>query len=82
MRNEKLTLMTLSEGADNEIKCGLANRYFKRISRIPFKEDILSEIEKLKPDVIVIALDLYDHIGGIDTLNLIRDQLDVNAWFE
>ena len=82
MQKEKLKLMTLSEGDNKEIKCGFANRYFKRISRIPSKEDIIQEIEKLKPDVMLIALNLYDRIGGIDTLNLIRDRLDVNAWFE
>ena len=82
MQNEKLTLMTLSKAANKEIKCGFASRYFKRIFRIATKEDVLPEIEKLKPDVVVIDLGLYDRIGGIDTLNLIRDQFDVNAWFE
>ena len=54
--------MMLAKGADKEIKCGLASRYFKRISLIPPKEDILPEIEKLKPDVVVIDLDLSNHI--------------------
>jgi len=64
--------MTLSEGADKEIKCGLASRYFKRICRIPSKEDIVPEIEKLKPDVVVIDLDLYDRIGGIGKKVILR----------
>ena len=50
--------MTLSEGTDKEIKCGLASRYFKRISRIPSKEDIIPEIDKYKPDVVVSDLEL------------------------
>jgi len=82
MEKEGIKLLTLFEGDDKEIKCGLASRYFKRISHIPSKEDILPEIEKLKPDVVVIDIDMYDRIGGIDTLNLIRDRLDVNTWFE
>jgi AmiR/NasT family two-component response regulator len=82
MHEGEIKLMTLSEGVNRGIKCGLTSRYFKRISRIPSKEDIIPEIEKLKPDVVLIDLNLYDRIGGIDTLNMIRDRLDVNAWFE
>ena len=82
MHREGIRLMTLVEGDDKEIKCGLASRYFKRICRIPSKEDIVPEIEKLKPDVVVIDLDLYDRIGGIETMHTIRDQFDINVWYE
>ena len=82
MHRERIKLMTLSEGADKEIKCGLASRYFKRISRIPSKEMIIPEIEKFKPDVVVIDLDLYDRIGGIDTMHTISDRFDIPVWYE
>ena len=82
MHRERIKLMTLSEGADKEIKCGLASRYFKRICRIPSKEDIVPEIEKLKPDVVVIDLDLYDRIGGIETMHMISDRFDIPVWYE
>ena len=82
MHRERITLMTLSEGADKEIKCGLASRYFKRFSCIPSKKDIVPEIEKYKPDVVVIDLDLYDRIGGIETMHMISDRFDIPVWYE
>ena len=82
MEKEGIKLMTLSEGADKEIKCGLASRYFKRISRIPSKEMIIPEIERFKPDVVVIDLDLYDRIGGIETMHMISDRFDIPVWYE
>jgi len=45
-------------------------------------EDLILEIEKLNPDAVEVDMGLYDRIGGIDALNMIRSQLDVNAWFE
>ena len=74
--------MTLSEGADKEIKCGLASRYFKRICRIPSKEMIIPEIERFKPDVVVLDMSLFEKIGGIETMHTIRDQFDINIWYE
>ena len=82
MHGEGIKLMTLSEGADKEIKCGLASRYFKRISCIPSKKDIVPEIENFKPDVVVIDLDLYDRIGGIETMHMISDRFDIPVWYE
>ena len=45
-------------------------------------EGLILEIGKLKPDAVEVDMGLYDRIGGIDALNMIRSQLDVNAWFE
>jgi hypothetical protein len=81
MHKGEIKLMTLSEGVNRGIKCGLASRYFKKISLIP-KEDIVPEIEKLKPDVVVIDLDLYDLIGGIETMHMISDRFDIPVWYE
>jgi len=74
--------MTLSEGVDKEIKCGLASRYFKRISLIPPEEDIITKIEKLKPDVVILDINLYKSIGGIETMHMIRDRFDIPVWYE
>ena len=82
MHRERIKLMTLSEGADKEIKCGLASRYFKRICRIPSKEDIIPEIERFKPDVVVLDLGLYDRVGGLETMHMISDRFDIPVWYE
>jgi len=46
------------------------------------EERLLSEIEKINPDVIVINLDLYARIDGIETTEKIRDQFDIPIWYE
>ena len=82
MQNEGIKLMMVNEASDGAIRCGITSRYFKRISRIPSKEDIIPEIDKLKPDVVILDSNLYKKIGGIETMYMIRDRFDVNAWFE
>ena len=77
MHKGGIRLMMLAEGADKEIKCGLASRYFKRISRIPSKEMIIPEIEKFKPDVVMMDLDLYEKMDGIETSRIIRNKFHV-----
>ena len=45
-------------------------------------EDLIMEIGKLKPDAVEVDMGLYDRIGGIDTVQMIKDRLNVNAWFK
>ena len=81
MQDEGLKLIIFGNGSNGSIRSGLSSRYFKKISLIP-KEDIVPEIEKLKPDVVVIDLDLYDLIGGIETMHMISDRFDIPVWYE
>ena len=41
------------------------------------KERMLSEIDKNKPDVAVMDLDLYERTDGIETSRKIRNRFDV-----
>ncbi|UCD31090.1 MAG: hypothetical protein JSW04_01650 [Desulfobacterales bacterium] len=45
-------------------------------------EDLILKIEKLNPDAVEVDMSLHDRIGGIDTVQMIKDRLGVNAWFE
>jgi chemotaxis response regulator CheB len=45
------------------------------------KESLLAEIEKTHPDVVVIDLDLYAKIDGIETSRKIRSQFDVPVMY-
>jgi hypothetical protein len=76
------SLMMLEIGFDQTIRCRHISEWYKIDFYVPSKEKLFSEIKKNKPDVVVMDLDLYNRIGGIDTLNMIRDRLCVNAWFE
>ena len=42
-------------------------------------EELLSEIEKTSPDVVVMDLDLYSKFDGIETSGKIRSQLVVSV---
>ena len=46
------------------------------------KERLLSEIEKINPDVVVMDLDLFSSNDGIETKEKIRDQLDIPVLYE
>jgi chemotaxis response regulator CheB len=50
-------------------------------SYVSSKENLLLEIEKIKPDVVVIDLDLYAKIDGIETSLMIRSRFDVPVMY-
>jgi hypothetical protein len=79
---EGLRLVRLEYGADGDILIRFISKWSKVDTEVSSIEDLILEIGKLNPDAVEISNDLYDRIGGIDTLNLIRDRLKVNAWFE
>ncbi len=78
---EGLKLVRVEHGIDGDILIRLISKWGKVDSHVSSIEDLILEIEKLNPDAVEISNDLYDRIGGGETLNLIRDRLDVNAWF-
>ena len=78
---EGLRLVRVQYGNDGDILIRFISKWGKIDTHVSNIEDLIQEIEKLNPDAVEISNDLYDRIGGGDTLNLIRDRLDVNAWF-
>ena len=40
------------------------------------------EIEKLKPDPVIIDMNLYDAIGGVEIKRKIEDRFDIPVWYE
>ncbi len=75
----ELTMMLLEEGPKNNIRCRVINGWFKIESYVYTKEEMLSEIEKNRPDVVV--LDLYAKIDGIEISRKIRNQFDVPVMY-
>ena len=76
-----LKLMMLDEGAGQEIRCRFISNWFKIDSYVP-KEGLLSEIEKINPDVVVIDMNLFERIGGIEAKQKIEGQFDIPVWYE
>ena len=78
----ELTMMLCEKGPENNIRCRTINRWFKIDSYVSSTEKLFLEIERAEPDVVVLDLDLYDHIGGIETMHTLRDRFDINVWYE
>jgi len=79
---EGLRLARVEYGKEGGILIRFISKWGKVDAHVSSIEDLILEIEKLNPDAVEVDMGLYDRIGGIDALNMIRSQLDVNAWFE
>jgi len=77
----ELTMMVCEKGPENNIWCRTINGWFKRDSYVSSKEKLLLEIEKVKPDVVMMDLDLYAKIDGIETSRMIRSRFDVQVMY-
>ena len=77
----ELTMILFEEGPINSIRCRVINVWFKIESYVYTNVGLLSEIEKNNPDVVVLDLDLYIKIDGIETSRKIRNQFDIPVWY-
>jgi chemotaxis response regulator CheB len=55
--------------------------WLKLESCLSTREELFRKIKKINPDVVVIDLDLYDRIDGIETSWMIRLQLDITVMY-
>jgi hypothetical protein len=76
-----LTMILFEKGPENNIRCLVINGWFKMESFIYTKEKLLSEIERNRPDVVVLNLDLYAKIDGIETSRMIRLRFYVSVMY-
>jgi DNA-binding response OmpR family regulator len=75
------SVMWLEIGNGKGIRCRFISEWFKMNSYVYTKEKLFSEIEKNKPDVVVMDLDLYATMDGIETSRRIRSQFDVPVMY-
>ena len=73
----ELTMMLFEKGPEKNIRYRVINGWFKLDSYVSTQEKLLLEIGKIKPDVVVMNLDLYAKIDGIETSRKIRSQFHV-----
>jgi chemotaxis response regulator CheB len=74
---EAQSVMWFEMGNDKGIRCRFISEWFKMDSYVYTKENLFSEIEKNKPDVVVMDLDLYASMDGIETSRKIRTRFEV-----
>jgi CheY-like chemotaxis protein len=76
-----LRAMFLEEGANGNIRCRFICDWCKIESYVYSNARLFLEIEKTHPDVVVMDLDLYAKIDGIEPSRKIRSQFDVPAMY-
>ena len=76
-----LMAMFIDEGSNKNIRCRFICDWCKVESNVNSNARLFSEIEKTHPDVVVIDLDLYAKIDGIETSRMIRSTFDVPVMY-
>lgn len=71
------SVMMFDEGFDRGIRCRFINKWCRIDYYVSSKEEMLSEIKKNNPDAVVMDLDLYAQIDGIETSRKIRFQFGI-----
>ena len=77
----ELTMMLFETGPENNIRCRAINGWFKMDSFVSSREKLLLEIEKVKPDVVLLDIGLYEKIDRIETSRMIRSRFDVPVMY-
>jgi CheY-like chemotaxis protein len=72
-----VTSIMMLDGEYDRIRCRFICNWLRRDSYVSSKEGLLSEIERNMPDIVVMDLDLYARIDGIETSMQIRNRFDV-----
>ena len=72
-----LKAMFLAEGPNGNIRCRFICDWCKVESYVHSNARLLSAIEKTHPDVVLMDLDLYAKIDGIETSRQIRTLFNV-----
>ncbi len=77
-----LKMMMIDNGTDQGIRCRFISEWYKVDTFVSGKEGLLSEIKKNKPDVVLIDMDLYAKIDGIETTQKIRLRFDIPVLYK
>jgi DNA-binding response OmpR family regulator len=74
-------MMMFDNGTDLEIRCRFISEWYKVDTYVPDKEGLLSEIKKNNPDVVLMDMNLYAEIDGVEISRKIRSQFDVPVMY-
>ena len=76
-----LKLMMFDNGTGTGIRCRFISEWCKAESFVPDTERLLLEIEKNDPDVVLIDLNVYARIDGIETSRRIRSKFNIPVMY-
>jgi DNA-binding response OmpR family regulator len=75
------SIMMVEEGFNQGIRCRSISEWFKMDFYVFSKEELLFKIGINNPDVVMIDLDLYEKMDGIETSRKIRSQFGVPVMY-
>ena len=75
------SIMMVEEGFNQGIRCRFISEWFKMDFYVFSKEELLFKIGINNPDVVMIDLDLYEKMDGIETSRKIRSQFGVPVMY-
>jgi len=73
--------MMFDGGSDHKIRYRFVSEWFKIDSSMSAKEQIILEIERNCPDIVLLNSDLYNKIDVIETAQNIRSLFDIPVSF-
>ena len=76
------SIMIFEEGFNRGISCRFISNWFTVDSYVHCKEELLLEIERNMPDIIILDLDVYAKIDGIKTSQKIRNRFDLPVIYQ
>jgi two-component SAPR family response regulator len=74
-------IMMFDGGSDHKIRYRFVSEWFKIDSSMSAKEQIILEIERNYPDIVLLNSDLYNKIDVIETAQNIRSLFDIPVSF-
>jgi two-component SAPR family response regulator len=74
-------IMMFDGGSDHKIRYRFVSEWFKIDSSMSAKEQIILEIERNCPDIVLLNSDLYNKIDVIETAQNIRSLFDIPVSF-
>jgi CheY-like chemotaxis protein len=76
-----LKALFLDVGHNGNIRCRFFCDWYKIDSYFHSNARLFLEIERTHPDVVLMDLDLYSRIDGVETSRRIRSQFDVPVMY-
>ena len=75
-------LVRAEGGNGGDIVLRFISKWSKVDSAVASIEDLISEIERLKPDAVILDVNLYDTVGGVEIKRKLEDRFEIPVWYE
>lgn len=75
------SIMIFDEGFDRGIRCRYISEGYMVDSYVLREESLLSEIEKNMPEIVILDVEIFSRIDGIEISRIIRNLFNVTVLY-